>query len=186
MDFVISIIVNIQISNKAFTNANPPLIFTVGSVSILKAHIDFPLSIILCTSTVPNYKLRHKSKFWASTCFKSRVSSSLLTHFPRVFSLLPLPSTSPTFASLQQTSSLPCDQASICPIHPRAANCCCRQEAQNAIAECRALKTRLHLAEEAQKAARSAEEDYETVLRVMEKEIGQPRNENELTTVCSL
>lgn len=50
-----------------------------------------------------------------------------------------------------------------------------REELQNAMEEGRSLRSRLHLAEEAQKAARKTEEDYEEVLRMLETELLQAR-----------
>ena len=47
------------------------------------------------------------------------------------------------------------------------------QEAQSAQQENRALKTKVHLAEQAQKAARGMEQDYAEVIRLLEKEVAQ-------------
>lgn len=51
------------------------------------------------------------------------------------------------------------------------------QELQNAMEEGRSLRSRLRLAEEAQKAARRTEEDYEEVLRMLETELLQARQQ---------
>ncbi|XP_048243386.1 syntaxin-binding protein 4-like [Haliotis rufescens] len=50
-----------------------------------------------------------------------------------------------------------------------------RREAQTAIEECRSLRSKLHLAEQAQLAARTMEEDYEEVVALLENEIAQLR-----------
>ncbi|GAB1604517.1 uncharacterized protein LOC115222572 [Argonauta hians] len=50
-----------------------------------------------------------------------------------------------------------------------------RREAQGAIHETRSLRSKVHLAEEAQKAARSLEQGYEEAIQVLEKEIVQLR-----------
>ncbi len=47
------------------------------------------------------------------------------------------------------------------------------QEAQGAIHESRALKSRVHLAEAAQKEARNMEVDYEEAMRLLEDEIAE-------------
>ncbi|XP_033109036.1 syntaxin-binding protein 4-like isoform X2 [Anneissia japonica] len=52
-----------------------------------------------------------------------------------------------------------------------------RREAQGAIHESRALKSRVHLAEAAQKEARNMEIDYEEVVGLLEKEIADLRRE---------
>ncbi|KAI8508810.1 hypothetical protein Bbelb_139090 [Branchiostoma belcheri] len=46
-----------------------------------------------------------------------------------------------------------------------------RREAQGAIHESRSLRSKVHLAEEAHRAARSMEQDYEEVIRLLEQEI---------------
>ncbi|KAJ8028301.1 Syntaxin-binding protein 4 [Holothuria leucospilota] len=50
-----------------------------------------------------------------------------------------------------------------------------RKDAQGAIHESRALKSRVHLAEAAQKEARNMEMDYEEVVRLLEQEIAELR-----------
>ncbi|XP_052829453.1 uncharacterized protein LOC106874692 [Octopus bimaculoides] len=52
-----------------------------------------------------------------------------------------------------------------------------RREAQGAIHETRSLRSKVHLAEEAQKAARSLEQGYEEAIQVLEKEIVQLRSQ---------
>ena len=48
---------------------------------------------------------------------------------------------------------------------------CTFQEAQGAIHESRSLRSKVHLAEQAQRAARNMEQDYEEVVRLLETEI---------------
>lgn len=51
------------------------------------------------------------------------------------------------------------------------------KDAQGAIHESRALKSRVHLAEAAQKEARSMEMDYEEVMRLLEGEVADLREQ---------
>ena len=63
------------------------------------------------------------------------------------------------------------------------------QEAQGAIHESRALKSRVHLAEAAQKEARSMEVDYEEAMRLLEDEIKELNHKLKVaqqTKVCML
>ncbi|XP_073723160.1 syntaxin-binding protein 4 [Misgurnus anguillicaudatus] len=48
-----------------------------------------------------------------------------------------------------------------------------RQDAKSAVDECRSLRTRIHLAEDAQKQARGMEMDYEEVIHLLEAEIAE-------------
>uniref|UniRef100_A0A8C9SRI1 Syntaxin binding protein 4 n=1 Tax=Scleropages formosus TaxID=113540 RepID=A0A8C9SRI1_SCLFO len=52
-----------------------------------------------------------------------------------------------------------------------------RQEAKGAVEETRALRTRIHLAEAAQKQARGMEMDYEEVIRLLEAEIAEMKSQ---------
>ena len=49
------------------------------------------------------------------------------------------------------------------------------QEAQAAVHEARSLRSKLQLAEQAQRAARGTEQDYEEVVRVLEMELTESR-----------
>lgn len=51
------------------------------------------------------------------------------------------------------------------------------KDAQGAIHESRALKSRVHLAEAAQKEARNMELDYEEVVRLLESEVAELREQ---------
>lgn len=51
------------------------------------------------------------------------------------------------------------------------------KDAQGAIHESRALKSRVHLAEAAQKEARNMEMDYEEVMRLLEGEVADLREQ---------
>ncbi|XP_071951061.1 syntaxin-binding protein 4-like [Antedon mediterranea] len=61
-----------------------------------------------------------------------------------------------------------------------------RREAQGAIHESRALKSRVHLAEAAQKEARNMEIDYEEVVGLLEKEIAELRKQVKPNKTSSL
>lgn len=54
--------------------------------------------------------------------------------------------------------------------------CYCAQEAQGALNESRSLRSKVQLAEQAQRQARGMEQDYEEVLRVLEQEVTELRN----------
>ncbi|XP_064609377.1 syntaxin-binding protein 4-like [Liolophura sinensis] len=52
-----------------------------------------------------------------------------------------------------------------------------RRQAQGAIHETRSLRSKVHLAEQAQRAARNMEQDYEEVVKLLEKEIAEMKEE---------
>jgi syntaxin-binding protein 4 len=52
-----------------------------------------------------------------------------------------------------------------------------RRDAQGAIHETRALRSKIYLAQQAQKAAMSMEHDYEDVVRLLENEIAELKSQ---------
>lgn len=59
------------------------------------------------------------------------------------------------------------------------------QQAQGAIHETRSLRSKVHLAEQAQRAARNMEQDYEEVVKLLEKEIAEMKEELDKRKVFS-
>lgn len=61
---------------------------------------------------------------------------------------------------------------------------CITQEAQGALEESRSLKSKVHLADQAQRAARGMEKDYEEVVRLLEAELAEAKEKQSSVLVC--